>query len=109
MLKPWWEEWPGRFDHELEALNAAGIKVDSQQIDGYRLVLAVSMQVNGHDIHLVARFPDLYPYTRFEVFAPNLNLKRHQNPHLKNLCLVPLGDYWDSDATLADFLSNQLE
>src|SRR5207248_10680302 len=108
MLRRWWERWPGRLEFELEALKAAGIRVDSQQTDGYRLVFELIAQVNNLEVRLIARFPDLYPYTRFEVFAPDLELQRHQNPHLKNLCLVPLGDYWEIDATLADFISKQL-
>jgi molybdopterin/thiamine biosynthesis adenylyltransferase len=60
----------------------------------------------GDETHrLRVFFPDVYPYTRFEVLAPDLDLPRHQNPFQKNLCLVGRATAnWNVDDTLADFL-----
>ena len=65
--------------------------------------------VGGEKIFLVARFPDFYPYTRFEVEAPDLNLPHHQAPFGKNLCLVGLAtENWRTTDTLADFIRDRL-
>jgi hypothetical protein len=109
MLKPWWEQWPGRLDYELRALQAAGIKIEQQTATGNRLQLRLKHTLNDEDIELVARFPEFYPYTRFEVYAPKLDLPRHQHPFEKNLCLLAQGtEHWKVSDILADFISNRL-
>ncbi len=109
MLKPWWEQWPDRLEYELEELRRAGIQVLSQETAGTRITLSLKHRLAGQDVALEARFPDLYPYTRFELYAPGLDLPRHQNPFQKNLCLVPQEtEHWRTTDTLADFIVRQL-
>ena len=45
------------------------------------------LQINLPE-ELIVTFPDSYPYFRFEIQAPSLNLPRHQNPLIKNLCTL---------------------
>ncbi len=54
-------------------------------------------------------FPDLYPYFRFEIYAPNLNLPHHQNLFSKNLCLIGRStEFWDTKDFLANFITERL-
>lgn len=54
-------------------------------------------------------FPDLYPYFRFEVYAPTLSLPYHQNPFDLNLCLIGRSTfYWNPEDTVAGLLTDQL-
>lgn len=65
--------------------------------------------LDGKTLHLEARFPDYYPYTRFEVIAPDLNLRHHQNPIFKNVCLLGRASHnWEVTDKLADFITNRL-
>jgi molybdopterin/thiamine biosynthesis adenylyltransferase len=50
-----------------------------------------------------------YPYVRPEVYAPTLDLARHQNPFGKNLCLLGRrSDAWQPETTLAELIHDQL-
>lgn len=65
--------------------------------------------VEGERVFLIARFPDFYPYTRFEVEAPELDLDHHQAPFRKNLCLIGgASKNWHTRDTLAGFIKGQL-
>lgn len=111
MLKRWWELWPGRLEAELSALEAAGVKYvcDGQALKRGKVILYLQLTLDGKPLSLEARFPDFYPYMRFEVFAPDLNLRHHQNPILKNLCLLGRTSHmWEVSDMLADFINNRL-
>lgn len=110
-MKPWWEEWPGRLEYELEALKDAGIPFerDDEAFNQGKLILELNPTVDGNAVKLIAQFPDLYPYFRFEVFAPELALGHHQNPFLKNLCLIGRETAnWSPWDTLAEFIVERL-
>lgn len=111
MLRPWWERRPERLADELRRLDDAGIpyRIDANEQARGRLRLEVEAPA-GERIHrLLVLFPDIYPYTRFEVIAPDLDLPRHQNPFQKNLCLIGRATVnWNVDDTLADFLQTRL-
>lgn len=111
MLRPWWQRWPERLDYEIEALRAAGIPFDIDE--GARAVGAIRLNlrptVEGEQLNLVAVFPDLYPYVRFEVLAPDLTLEHHQNPLAKNLCLIGRStSNWNVTDTVAGFIKDRL-
>jgi len=111
MLKPWWEVWPGRLEHELAALEDAGIRYerDERALRRGKIVLRLKVPFGGAVLNTEARFPDVYPYTRFELFAPELNLPHHQNPISKSLCLIGRATRnWNVDDTLAQFIKNRL-
>ena len=72
MLKSWWERWPGRLEHELEALKIVGIPfcVDETARQSRVIRLKLTPTINGERFELIAVFPDLYPYIRFELRLP---------------------------------------
>ena len=111
MLQPWWEVWPGRLEHELKALDDAGIgyERDKRAFSEGKLVLRLHAKIADADVRLEALFPDIYPYTRFELIAPELNLRHHQNPISKNLCLIGSAtENWHVDDTLAAFIRDRM-
>jgi len=87
-VKPWWEEWPGRLEAEIDSLERIGAQLDARLIKDDAVQLHVRVPISNEKIALVVYFPDTYPYTRFEVFAGDLDLPHHQNPIAKNLCLI---------------------
>lgn len=110
-MRPWWERWPERLDYELEQLRDAGISFERDQKAFSRgsIVLRLSPIIEGDSIELVAEFPALFPYFRFEVTAPTLDLDHHQNPFSKNLCLIGRAtENWDSSDTLAQFVRERV-
>lgn len=112
MLKPWWERWPGLLEYELDQLRAANIPfelVEEARAKGL-IVIRLSPTVEGNCLELIARFPDMYPYFRFELSAPDLNLEHHQHPFTKNLCLIGRATKnWDvEEDTLANFINDRL-
>ena len=111
MPRPWWERWPERLECELGALDAAGIRyriIEAARAAGY-IRLELWPEVDGEPLRLIATFPDLYPYFRFEVAAPDLKLPHHQHPIGKNLCLIGRATRnWDSDDTLAAYVRERV-
>ena len=106
--KPWWEIYPSRLERELDALKQAGIEYrrDDEAFDKGVLCLHIEMEKTGK---LRVVFPDLYPYFRFEIYAPDLQLSHHQNPFSKSLCLIGRSTAnWRADDTLASFLIEKL-
>jgi hypothetical protein len=110
-MKPWWELWPERLDHELEELRKSGIefRISEKSSESGMLALQLQADLNGKRYEFEARFPPFYPYTRFEVYAPHLALGRHQNPFQGNLCLIGRGSQnWDLNDTLAAFIRERV-
>lgn len=111
MSIPWWELNPGRLEHELDALARSGIACERDDAALARGIVRLNLQVDveGEQFPLVVTFPDHYPYFRFEVDAPTLDLGHHQNPFGKNLCLLGREThYWDTTDTVAGLLQEQL-
>lgn len=112
LIRPWWERVPGRLEYELAALDHAGITHGRDEAAFTEGRLALELQAtlpNGTVVQLAARFPPMYPYERFEVYAPDLELAYHQNPFDKNLCLIGQGtEHWRTDDTLAQFICDRL-
>lgn len=113
-VKPlrWWERVAGRLEYELSALHDAGIvaTVDEELLTSEdRLVLDAEVCLGDERVHVRVEFPDVYPYTRFEVYADDLNLEHHQNPVAKNLCLINSDtSQWRTTDTVAAFLTERL-
>jgi len=73
------------------------------------LRLRLLVDAAGERVRLLVTFPDLYPYFRFEVEAPDLSLPYHQHPFGKNLCLIGRGTHdWSTTDTVADVLGEKL-
>lgn len=110
-MKPWWECWPGRLEHEIAELKKAGIPCERDE-DAFNkgiVVLNLRHTVNGKEQKFFVVFPDVYPYIRFEIFAPDLNLEHHQNPFQKNVCMIGRSTAnWHTSDTVAAFLLSRL-
>lgn len=110
MSIPWWELHPGRLEYELDALARAGIACEKDEGALAHGIIRLKLQVDvaGELIPLEVIFPDLYPYFRFEAYAPTLALDHHQNPFGKNLCLIGRETfYWNPGDTVAGLLQEQ--
>jgi len=107
----WFEKWPDRLAHELEQLAAANIRFKKDERAARAGILRLDLWpiFNGQETHLVATFPDSYPFFRFEVEARDENLPYHQNPQSKALCFLPReSGAWRTTDTLAAFIQNRL-
>lgn len=111
-IEPWWEREPERLEYELYQLTAAGIMFQVDETLKATGLLVIDVEINTEfeaGLSLKIRFPDLYPYFRFEVEAPTLALPHHQNPFGRQLCLIGRGTVnWNTDDTLAGFLTQRL-
>lgn len=111
---PWWEQFPGRLEYELEELKALGIvpvRDDTAWAGGVLTLTFVAPDslTGAGDVELVATFPDFYPYLRPEVQAPAMELAHHQHPFGKNLCLIGRSTrYWEPNDTLAGIMTENL-
>ena len=108
----WWDRIPARLEAEIEALRDAGIDCeidkDARKWGVMRLNLS-NVKVADEVFDLIVTFPDLYPFFRFEVKAPTLDLPLHQNPFHKNLCLIDRPtENWHTTDTVATLLLPQL-
>lgn len=113
MLKPWWQQWPKRLGYELRQLRYAGIsyKLDYESFRNGAGVLFLTIENEGpwKGLSLTARFPDIYPYTRFEIFCNDIVLDHHQHPFAKSLCLIGrASENWRTTDTIAKFLTERL-
>ena len=107
VIAPWWERYPGRLEWELHQLEAAGLpaRIDEAARASGQIILDVDATLHGEQHTLRVVFPDFYPELRFEVFAPTLDLGRHQNPFEKNLCLLDRSTRaWSTQDSVATFL-----
>lgn len=108
--KKWWDVWPGRLEFELQALDQVGIKrrLDPDALAKGIVRIELELDHDGKTYHLVAIFPESYPFFRPEVLARDLSLTKHQNPFSGGLCLLDRGTYhWDTDFTLAMLIRDQ--
>jgi len=112
VIKPWWERYPGLLEEELASLEQAGMPAIVDE--GWRAQGIIRLEFtyagDGEEIPLVGIYPDLYPYIRPEVRAPDLDLPRHQNPFARNLCLIGRATAnWSAfDLTLAELVTTQI-
>lgn len=93
-MAAWWKRFPGRLEAEREEFRARGLEFELDEAlfrDAGRVLLRGKLEVKGEPVALEVLYPDLFPYLRPEVFAPDLRLSRHQNPREYNLCLLERG------------------
>lgn len=110
-MRPWWEAWPGRVEHEYQCLDAAGVRYARDEAPwaaGY-LQLDVT-EIGGKPVDLVVTFPDLFPFFRPLVRqrAGADGLTHHVAPS-GDLCLLGRrSEAWSPGDTLAWLLTEQL-
>jgi molybdopterin/thiamine biosynthesis adenylyltransferase len=111
-MRTWVDQFPGRLEYELREFADRGLKfeLDEPQLEQQgRVVLTGMLPHQGEEIELEVRYPDLFPYLRPEVVAPDLKLGRHQDPYDKNLCLLdPSTRDWDSDESAASLVADRV-
>ncbi len=107
----WWDRWPGRLEAEEDSFNRPGLAF-SRDVEAFaegRLVLHGTIEVDDDVVDLDVQYPDRYPWTRFTVAAPNLDLPRHQHPLGKNLCVFPRNSaYWDRRYLAGDIVAERV-
>lgn len=101
---PWYKRWPHRLSEQEEAFKRHNIPYTLSYPEG-RLQITFSYPVDGTDHQFIAHFPDLFPFFRFEIVGPPLQLKRHQNPINNNLCFLSRPTmHWNCGDTVAGFM-----
>lgn len=107
----WWDRWPGRLEAEEESFNRSGLDFarDEAAFAEGRFVLHGTIEVDDERVDLDVQYPDRYPWTRFTVAAPNLELPRHQHPLAKNLCVFPRNSvHWDRRYLAGDIVAERV-
>lgn len=85
----WRDRYPERFEHEVEELRALDFVLDEGTLArGDLLVMRGAILHRDGPVDLEIRYPDSFPFLRPEVYAPTLNLGRHQNMFGFNLCTL---------------------
>lgn len=108
MFKPWWEQFPGRLEYEVEKLKEIGISCEPK-FAGDTVSLQFPYDLDGEKIELIIKFPASYPYLRFTVDAPNVELHHHHNPFNKDLCILGRSTAnWETNGTVAETLTTQM-
>ena len=111
-MQPWVDRHPERLAHELAEYERHGLALqpDPRELArNRRLVMHGHLDHRGRSIELTVAYPDSYPYTRPEVYAPSLELDRHQNPYDGNLCLLDRSTReWDTTNTGAWLITERL-
>ncbi len=111
MLKKWWERYPGRLEYEQAELEKIGapFKLNHEMLERGTAILTGTIKIDEKNIDLEIVFPDGYPYFRFYAYADGLQLRYHQHPFQKNLCLLGRStEEWKKNDTVASLLLTQL-
>lgn len=110
----WVERFPGRLEYELADFEQRGLEfhLDEEILRRQRrVVLRGEMTVEGEPdpVRLVVAYPASFPFFRPEVYAPELELSRHQNPFERNLCLLDRSTRsWSPTETAAHLVATQV-
>ncbi len=90
-MRRWTDAYPERLAFELAEFERRGLRFaldDELLARTGMVVLTGTLADQGEEIELQVAYPDSFPFLRPEVFAPGLQLDRHQNPVERNLCLL---------------------
>lgn len=118
-MDTWFNINPERWDREQKALKEINVDFQVDLDADVKGILQLNIRITKENkliipekflpLSLIVTFPSTYPYFRPEVFAPGLNLARHQNIIAKNLCLLPRAtSNWLPETTLANYITEQL-
>lgn len=111
--QPWWEQFPGRLEHEIQCLDAAGIRhcidADARQAGVQQLRVTA---IDDQPTNLTVTFPDLFPFVRPSVCLTVVDAQpmgHHAHPFSGDLCLLGRAtSNWRTSDTLAWLLTTQL-
>jgi molybdopterin/thiamine biosynthesis adenylyltransferase len=113
-MEHWTERFPGRLEVEQQAFsNTEGCDFEFDQDlfdETQRVVFRGELRRGDQEsVKLEVRYPASFPYLRPEVFAPDLQLPRHQNPYERNLCLLGRStENWLPSMTGAQLVSERV-
>jgi molybdopterin/thiamine biosynthesis adenylyltransferase len=111
-MRTWVDRFPERFEYELAEFKRRKLafELDPKQLEEQgRVVLRGAINYKDEEVALEIRYPDLFPYLRPEVAAPDLQLRRHQHPFAGNLCLLdPSTRAWDTDQSAAGLVAERV-
>lgn len=113
LVESWWSRWPSRYETEMAAYERRGLVAtrDETGWEAGRLVVRLQVPTGAGDevADVKVVYPNTFPHTRFEVYATNLVLDRHQNPFGGNLCLLPRSsEHWRPSICAADVIADGL-
>ena len=101
----WWDRWPGRMEAELGRFADLGLPADRDPAVERLVVRTEVVLHHGGVTPIVVVYPDAYPDRRFEVYAPELRLAKHES-FGGNLCVFPrAARYWDPTTLAADVVA----
>lgn len=105
----WWAAWPDLYEAELAAFAAHRAAVTlTHKADGL-LILEVDWREGEEAVALRVGYSPLHPFFRPSIVALGLDLRRHQHPLDRSLCLLTQGSgEWRSGQRVADFIGEQL-
>lgn len=111
-MRPWTQELPERLAFELAEFKRRGLDLhpDERELSRHhRLVLSGHLADEQRGVAITIVYPDTFPYLRPQVYAPELALKRHQNPFTGNLCLLDRSSReWNTTDTGAWLIAERL-
>jgi len=111
VIPAWWDRYADLLQDELDAFQQAGMPatIDVAWREGGLIRLSFTYECDGELIPLYAIYPDLYPFVRAQVYADGLDLPRHRNPFIGNLCLIGRStENWSTEDRLADLVLEQM-
>jgi molybdopterin/thiamine biosynthesis adenylyltransferase len=109
---PWWEQWQGRIEWEVDCFERRGLPVsilEDPREGADRLILQSFASLHDGSTTLVkVVYPSSYPHRPFTVYTPDLSLPRHQSPG-GNVCVFPRGDkHWHPHLAAADAVADDV-
>lgn len=111
-MRSWTQELPERLAFELAEFKRRGLDFhpdESELSRHHRLVLNGQVADEQQSVAITIVYPDTFPYLRPQVYAPELALKRHQNPFTGNLCLLDRSSReWNTTDTGAWLIAERL-
>ena len=111
-LLPWWQQWEGRLQAELARFAERDLPItvieDPRQGAGRLVLESRAPLASGGDTRVLVVYPDGFPHRKFAVYAPDIELARHQAPG-GNLCVFPRdARYWHPACMAADTVADDV-
>lgn len=110
-LPRWWQEWDGRLESEVARFAELGLPcslIEDPRVGGDRLVIESETRSGDGSVRVRVIYPDGYPHRRFQIYAPEVRLSRHQAPSGDLCVLARHARYWSPADMAADYVREQV-